>query len=167
MLTVVLHPQHSRSLQSCCLASTLWFTKQLLSHTHSSTIWPPLEPLVPGLRPPPVDKHGSLGGMISVSLTPPPPAQTRPVPRCRCYFSLHLIVSMSSCREPNMMESDFWRVRRLFSFVPFEWDWKLGNRRGVQMSVARRDTKRDPTMASISALVEVCSVLRATKAKRA
>jgi len=66
-----------------------------------------------------------------------------------------------------MMESDFWTARRLLSFVPPEWDWKLGNRRGVQMSVARRDTKRGPSMASISALVEVCSLLRATKAKRA
>lgn len=27
-------------MQSCSLASTLWFIKQLLFHTHPSTIWP-------------------------------------------------------------------------------------------------------------------------------
>lgn len=45
-------------------------------------------------------------------------------------------------RGLNVMESDFWTVRRLLSFVHPEWDWKLGKRRGVQMSVAGLDTMR-------------------------
>lgn len=82
----------SSQLQSGSLVFTLWFIEQLLFRTHSSTIWPPLDPLL-GV----METHSSLGDMSPVSLTRPPPTQARLVPLCRCFFYLHLIVSMSGC----------------------------------------------------------------------
>lgn len=132
---------HSTSLQSC---SSLIYKAAVVSHPLLHNLAPPSLPAgASGARPLVflsrglANAHGSLGGTGSVSLAPPPPAQARPVPGCRCFSSLHLIVSVSGRESSNMMESDFWTAGRLLPFVPHEWDWKLGNRRGVQMSVCK------------------------------
>lgn len=142
-------------------APPTWFIKQLSIHSH------PLPPqsglLVDG--PPSAScgrtRHPS-GGGYDLRFT------GRPSSSAERSGSSVLLVPPPHClrvklREPNMMESDFWTARRPLSFVRLEWDWKLGNRRGFQMSV----TKRGPTMAPISASVEVCSLLGATKASKA
>lgn len=126
---------------------TLWFIKAAVVSPHSSAIWPLAGDsgawlrTVCGLTTPPgwvgalplfhrspPSSAGQTGS--SAPLLPPPP------PHC---LSVRL-------RVRNMMERDFWTVRRLSPFVPpAEWEWKLGNRRGVQMSVVgRRDKSGDP-----------------------
>lgn len=108
---------------------------------------PPLENLVPdcGLCADSQLPWGSGGALPPFHMSPsssagqtgsPAPLLPPPPPHC---LSVRLQVR-------NMMEGDFWTVRRLSPFVPpAEWEWKLDDRREVQMSVVgRRDKSGDP-----------------------
>lgn len=155
LLTVLAAPD-------CCspALSTCWFIKQLFFCTHSSTIWPhwSLWCLAGSCG----DTQLPWGGHELCFTYPPPPPQTRPLPVCHCFFHLLLIVSMSG-RECTT----WWRVTLDGQTPAFFCLPRIGLEIGQQkMSpdvCCEVQYKEGPTMVSISAPAEVCSLFMATK----
>lgn len=166
MLTVIL--SRSRSLQSCSLASTLWFIKQLLFHTHSSAIWPLWSLWCPagGCG----DTQIPWGGMSSVSLTHSPLLLFQHTPdRFLGAVASSPSTSLSPCQVARGQHDGEWLSdgQTPALLCPRWIGLEIGQQKRSPDVCCKAWHKEGPTMDSISASVEVCSLLRATKAKRA
>lgn len=117
-----------------------WFIKQLLFH-----------PLL--LQSGPAGASGSPTGWElwrrtsspggdELRFTPPPLLQLSSDQTGSSVPYLHLIVSVSGRESTTWWRVTFGRSDAGSPLSLLNRGWKLGNRRGVQMSVVRRDTKR-------------------------